>query len=120
MFHLGGSFSDRPALTIHLPHGDFFLSSPPPGPCLPATPSLGTFTLPPLFCPDQAVGIFINSSGIIWGWGGGKVYTTKAGLPEDLLSWEQLVLEIQYLAFEYIAVPDQPLQKFYMECAGKN
>ena len=28
------------------------------------TPRLGTFAKPPLFCPAQAVGIFINQSGI--------------------------------------------------------
>lgn len=39
---------------------------------------------------------------------GGKVYTTKAGVSEDLLIWEQLGLGIQYLPFEYILVPDQP------------
>lgn len=35
---------------------------------------------------------------------GGKVYTTKAGIYEDLLVLKQPDLEVQNLAFEYIAV----------------
>lgn len=38
---------------------------------------------------------------------GGKVNTTKAGIYEDLLVLKQPDLEVQNLAFEYIAAPDQ-------------
>lgn len=50
----------------------------------------------------QAVGIFMNKSGLIWG----KVYTTEAGICKDSFILEQAGLGIQYLAFEYIVVPD--------------
>ena len=47
----------------------------------------------------QAVGIFTKQSWITWG--GGKVYTTKVGIREDLLILEQ-DLGVQNLIFEYI------------------
>jgi hypothetical protein len=44
----------------------------------------------------------MNKSGLIWG----KVYTTEAGICKDSFILEQAGLGIQYLAFEYIVVPD--------------
>ena len=46
---------------------------------------------------------------------GSKVYTTKAGICEDLLILEQPGLEIQYLAFEYTVAQDQPIIALVLE-----
>jgi hypothetical protein len=43
----------------------------------------------------------------------GTVYTTKAGICEDLLVLEQPDIGAQNLAFEDIAAPDQPITHRY-------
>ena len=63
MFCLGHSYSIRPALIAMCslstyPTASFFFLR---------LPQAGTFALPSLFCPTQAVGSFITQSGITWG-----------------------------------------------------
>lgn len=47
-----------------------------------SNPKPESLCFPPLFCPAQAVGMLTNLSQVTWE---GEVYTTKAGIHEELL-----------------------------------